>query len=130
MGKKLKQMGEIMKSVTIKAGKYYLGDPCYSLERSWNAVLHDTDCFKKKPIAEINGHQVLGFKTAWGDGEFRANTGHFFCVDAGMIGLVAVELAEVENPFSTIVVEFHEPTLCTNKAGLMKFGLIKIDTRR
>jgi len=122
-------MGEIMKSVMIQAGKYYLGDPCYSLGQSYDEVLRLTGCFKKLPIAEINGHQVLGFKTAWGDGEYRSNTGRTFCVDAGMIGLVPVELAEVENPFSTIVIEFHEPTLCTNKAGLMKFGLIKIDTR-
>ena len=121
-------MGEIMKSVTIKAGKYYLGDPCYSFEDGWDKVLNETDFFDN-PMAEINGHQVLGFRTAYGDGEFRSNTGRTFCVDAGMIGLVAVELAEVENPFSTIVIEFHEPTLCTNKAGLMKFGLIKIDTR-
>ena len=117
-----------MKSVTIKAGKYYLGDPCYSFEDGWDKVLNETDFFDN-PMAEINGHQVLGFRTAYGDGEFRSNTGRTFCVDAGMIGLVAVELAEVENPFSTIVIEFHEPTLCTNKAGLMKFGLIKIDTR-
>lgn len=122
-------MGEIMKSVTIKAGKYYLGDPCYSLDQTWNDVLKQTGCFRKLPVAEINGHQILGFKTAYGDGEYRSNTGRTFCVDAGMIGLVPVELAEKEDPFSTIIVEFHEPTLCTNKAGLMKFGLIKIDTR-
>lgn len=122
-------MGEMMEKVIIQAGKYYLGDPCYSLEQSWVDVLIQTDWFTESPIAEINGHQVLGFRTAYGDGEFRSNTGRTFCVDAGLIGLVAVELAEVENPFSTTVIEFHEPTLCTNKAGLMKFGLIKIDTR-
>jgi len=118
-----------MKKVIIQAGKYYLGDPCYSLENSWNEVLKQTECFTKLPVAEINGHQILGFKTAWGDGEYRSNTGRTFCVDAGMIGLVPVELAETKEPFSTMIVEFHEPTLCTNKAGLMKFGLIKIDTR-
>jgi hypothetical protein len=119
-----------MKSVTIQAGKYYLGDPCYSLQDSWGDVLKQTGCFKKLPIAEIDGHQVLGFKTAYGDGIYQSNTGRAFCVDAGMIGLVPIELAEEENPFSTIVIEFHEPTLCTNKNGLMQFGLIKIDTRR
>ena len=121
-------MGEIMKSVMIQAGKYYLGDPCYSFEDGWHKVLDETDCFDN-PTTKIDGYQILGFKTAYGDGEYRSNTGRTFCVDAGMIGLVPVELAEVENPFSTIVIEFHEPTLCTNKAGLMKFGLIKIDTR-
>ena len=128
MGKKLKKMGEMMEKVMIQAGKYYLGDPCYSFEDGWDKVLNETDCFDN-PMAEINGHQVLGFRTAYGDGEYISNIGKSFCVDAGMIGLVAVELAEVENPFSTTVIEFHEPTLCTNKAGLMKFGLIKIDTR-
>jgi len=113
--------------VTIQAGKYYLGDPCYSLNESWGNILEQTDYFKT-PLVTIDGFEILAFKTAHGDGEYPSNAGRKFSVDSGLIGLVPVELADDKEPFSTMIVEFNEPTLCKRVKGKLYFGKIVIDT--
>ena len=117
-----------MKQATIQPGKYYLGDPCYSLNESWDFFLKQTDCFRKSSIAEVDGHQILAFKTKWGDGSYRSNTGRVFYVDAGMIGLVPIELSQEKEPFNSMVIEFSEPTLCKSVKGKLYFGRVVIDT--
>jgi hypothetical protein len=113
--------------VTIQAGKYYLGDPCYSLDKLWNDALFQSKHFKE-PMIEFDGRQILAFKTAHGDGEYPSNAGRKFAVDSGLIGLVPVELADDKEPFSTMIVEFNEPTLCKRVKGKLYFGRVVIDT--
>jgi hypothetical protein len=89
--------------ITVPAGEYWLGDPCYSFhgprDKDWlpwleaadysnhvdnqNIVLH-----AKVPDTEFT---VLGLSTAYGDGHYKGSDGEYYAVDAGLIGLVPVE---------------------------------------
>jgi len=115
--------------VTIQAGKYYLGDPCYSLNESWKDILKQSNNFKESLIDVPEG-QILAFKTAYGDGQYPSNAGRRFCVDSGLIGLVPMALAEKEKQtiFNSMPIEFTEPTLCKRVKGKLYFGIVVIDT--
>jgi hypothetical protein len=122
-------------SVTIPAGKYYLGDPCYSFSNDsdlWSKLLDTCDTFNH-PIAEKDGQNILGFRTLHGNGEYQDNAGFTYGVDAGLIGLVPVEVAdqnpnEIYGKNTVKVVNFNRDTECMRLAnGTLKFGAIVID---
>lgn len=82
-------------SGTIKSSKgFYIGDICY--------VLHDTVYYGfwgDQMDFQMGIHQVPGTpwsfavgKTAYGDGSYEDNRGNTYPVDAGIIGLVPLEL--------------------------------------
>jgi hypothetical protein len=121
-------------TVIVPAGKYVLGDPCYSVPgHLWGDLLDSCGLFGLdeggSSVGFVAGHHVLGFGTAYGDGMYKGSDGHSYGVDAGMIGLVPYELA-VGQEWGGLsrVVEFTENTVCTNQGGLMRFGDIVIDT--
>lgn len=116
-------------TVEVPAGTYWLGDPCYAIEDGWERFL-DEGIFAGGPIGPLgkNG-EALAFGTAYGDGCYEGSDGNHYAVDAGLIGLVPVKHAEkTPNDKLSKKVTFTEPTLCTNRNGLMKFGSITIDT--
>jgi hypothetical protein len=79
-------------SVTVPAGTYFLGDPCYSVPgHEWDGLLKATNFFEK-PAGHLSdgSTQVVAFSTAWGDGIYEGNDGNKYPVDAGLIGLVPV----------------------------------------
>jgi hypothetical protein len=116
-------------SVIVPAGKYVIGDPCYAVpDRLWDELLKSCDFFRT-PIGQANGHKVLGFGTKWGDGCYRGTDGREYPVDAGLIGLVPIELVEDPLQHSDFIVTFSKPTLCTDHDnGALQFGHIIIDT--
>ena len=133
--------------VMIPAGKYVLGDPCYSVpDNLWEPLLDscgtfgcsNTDKDSCVGTVEVNGktYSVLGFGTTYGDGSYKGSDGNEYCVDAGMIGLVPLELAEMKDDFKdnyldvgiVQIIEFTADTLCTNHKGDMVFGDIEINT--
>lgn len=119
-----------MRTLTVPAGKYYLGDPCYTVPTElWDELLDSCDCFNYE-TGKVNGYTVYAFGTAYGDGVYLGSDGHEYPVDAGLIGLVPVELNPkpmyAADPFT--VVEFDVDTLCFNQGGYMTFGNISIDT--
>jgi hypothetical protein len=85
--------------VTLDAGEYWLGDPCYVIrDEDWMPWLEATDYqTETNLIGEIPGseHEAVGFQTSFGDGvyPFTINGEEVFelGVDAGMIGFVPVE---------------------------------------
>lgn len=123
--------------VTMAAGKYVLGDPCYCFGNGkesddlWQKLLENCEYFEK-PIGEINGVKILGFSTAHGDGTYQGTNGFEYPVDAGLIGLVPFDFAisQVEEIDEALhnVVEFSEDFECSNYNGVMVFGEIHIDT--
>jgi hypothetical protein len=119
--------------VTVPAGEYYLGDPCYSVpEEFWGELLKSSDRFMTKNQGEANGFTVYAFHTAWGDGTYAGTDGSEYPVDAGLIGLVPVALGGKDcykgrTDLFTVVV-FTQETVCTSKDGLLSFGHISIDT--
>lgn len=131
--------------VMIPAGKYVLGDPCYSVpDKLWDSLLDSCGYFDVRDrgsnvgTIEVNDktYSVLGFGTAYGDGSFKGSDGNEYCVDSGLIGLVPLELAEMKDDLKDCyldaglvqIVEFTANTLCTNHDGDMVFGDITINT--
>ena len=89
----------VEEQVTLDAGDYWLGDPCYVIRDSdWMPWLEATDYrTETNLIGEIpgTGHEAVGFATSYGDGvyPFTIDGEEIFelPVDAGMIGFVPVE---------------------------------------
>ena len=134
--------------IVMPPGKYRLGDPCYSVPNDrWSEWLDATGSSlndEDNIYALLDGWPIIGFSTAYGDGSYEGSDGHSYPVDAGLIGLVPVEIADDRYSADQglwTVVEFTKPTLCSNTSrtpgrgwtgrteGLMKFGDITIDTR-
>ncbi len=125
-------------TVTIPAGTYFLGDPCYAVpDEHWMPLLESCGFFGYEEGGSVvgttpDGHQVLAFGTAHGDGTFTDGHGHEYSVDAGMIGLTpeavgfrysAEELARLGQ-----VVTFDTDVTAECADGLLTFGIYAIDT--
>lgn len=117
-------------SVTMPAGKYYVGDPCYAVPDSrWEEWLKAAN-FEDEGrflVANIDGHAVLGIGTAYGDGTYEGNDGNSYPVDAGLLGLVPVSIAEPSFPDLPLV-EFTSDFECSYDDGVVTLGRITIDT--
>jgi hypothetical protein len=117
--------------VLVPAGQYVIGDPCYAVpDKDWLPLLETCNYFNS-PIGYVkDGLQkfpVLAFGTKWGDGCYLGTDGNEYGVDAGLLGLVPVEL--VEDLSEHVVVSFARDTLCIDDgSGKLKFGHITIDT--
>lgn len=118
--------------VTMPAGEYYITDPCYCFEsKTWDELGNLTNWWqdKEKPVFEFRGKPLLSFSTKWGDGCFTDQQGFEYGVDAGMIGLVHIEIADKVPPENmSRKATFLRPFRCTIDDGVLRFGDIKIDT--
>jgi hypothetical protein len=113
----------------LKAGKYYVGDPCYVLQgkqSAWMKVLEASDYFNK-PYTK-KGKTAVAFGTAYGDGEYYDQDGNAYPVDAGLIGVVPVSMATRKKPTGVHLVDFKKPFECEQDGSVLKFGHIVIDT--
>ena len=73
---------------------FYVGDICYALS---NKNYHEEWGKKhgyEKGIYEIDGHKFAVGNTACGDGEYEGTDGYSYSVDAGVIGIMPMELCE------------------------------------
>ena len=117
--------------VVVPEGSYVIGDPCYAVpDKDWDGLLQSCNYFES-PIGYVkDGVQkfpVLGFGTKWGDGSYRGTDGRVYDVDAGLIGLVPVEL--VKNLAEHTILVLNKDTLCVNDgSGKLTFGHITIET--
>jgi len=125
------------KTVTIKAGKYFMGDPCYAFSHdtdSWDKIcdqLHDDDK-KDTGFVRLKGHIFPVFGTDHGDGCYESNhPGWTFPVDAGLIGLVPFEIIEREpKEYEELgqVVTFDEDFVCSSDGQTITLGPYEIYT--
>ena len=94
--------GEESDHIWFPPGTYYIGDPCYVIpDHEWMDYL---DTYPKHPNPHIGwidgiavtfkGHKCWHSGTAYGDGSYRDNEGHEYGVDAGIIGIIPIELCE------------------------------------
>ena len=121
----------------MKAGIYYIGDPCYLFDQSWQKILNETNYLEDgKHI--IFRETVFCGSTAYGDGCYKDNLGRGYGVDAGLIGILPVSLLdidkkvsqeEVKNSDYMHIVEMKEDFDCNVHEGIFRFGDIKINTR-
>jgi len=119
-------------TVTVPPGRYWLGDPCYSVPNDlWGPLLDSCETFNL-PIGTVTKdgqeYQVLAFGTFYGDGCYTDQSGHSFPVDAGLIGLTPVGLAD-GHPFGSTLVEFKVETECSCRNGVLRFGTFTINTK-
>lgn len=117
--------------VVVPKGSYVIGDPCYAVpNQDWGDLLLSCNYFES-PIGYVNhGMQkfpVLAFSTKWGDGSYHGTDGNEYDVDAGLLGLVPVEL--LDDLADHKIVNFSKDSLCIDDgSGKLKFGHITIDT--
>jgi len=80
----------IYATVPMPAGRYWLGDPCYSFsdQDPWIEMLETCNYFIDSCKGRTPHGDVLAFSTAYGDGVYYDNEGNSYGVDAGLIGLV------------------------------------------
>jgi hypothetical protein len=119
--------------VTVPAGQYVIGDPCYAVpDKDWDDLLLSCNYFRNPIGYVVDGLQkfaVLGFGTKWGDGCYLGTDGNQYPVDAGLIGLVPIDLVENLSQHDGIIVHFPKDTLCIDDgSGKLRFGHITIDT--
>lgn len=121
-------------TVTVPAGRYFLGDPCYAVPGGlWMPLLESCGDFDASPVGKVGGIEVLAFSTAWGDGTYYDQFENEFPVDAGLIGLTPIDLALQRETLGRLasmglVVEFKTETLCVKADGQLRFGQYVIET--
>ena len=121
-----------MTTVTLPAGRYIIGDPCYSVpDDQWSDLLDQTDCFASPEgsfKSEETGEEVhvVAFGTAYGDGVYTDQGGREYPVDAGLIGIMLAH--GVVAGESTNIIEFKHDFQCSCHNGVIEFGHIIIDT--
>lgn len=129
--------------VEVPAGEYILGDPCYAVpDGEWMELLESCDYFntpvgtlrrstKEGTFNVMETFKILAFSTRWGDGTYQGTDGGMYPVDAGLIGLVPVEVVGKDALAEHLcnLVTFDRPTKCsTDGQGKLRFGHITIDT--
>lgn len=117
--------------VVVPKGSYVIGDPCYAVpDKDWDDLLLSCNYFQNPIGCVRDGMQkffVLAFSTKWGDGSYHGTDGNVYPVDAGLLGLVPVEMLEDLSDHE--VVNFSKNTLCIDDgSGKLIFGHITIDT--
>ena len=130
---------EEIREVSMPAGKYYLGDPCYLIpDNDWMAWLEAADYTKQLTLVATvpnTDFVAMGFSTAYGDGTYPLTTPNgdedgFIPVDAGLIGLVPFDSVDKPSYYdgSYRVVEFDSDIVCTVDQGILDFGGYVVDT--
>jgi len=121
-------------AAVVPPGRYFLGDPCYAVPADdWSPLLDSCGIFDR-PIGRVRGFEVLAFGTCWGDGEYTDQHSHKYSVDAGLIGLTPIALAQQHRAFARLetlgrIVDFESAARCTSDAmGLLIFGGYMINT--
>jgi hypothetical protein len=131
--------------MTIKhvfpAGKYYVGDPCYAVkDENWNALCDQTHTFgnEDKEISptdynwtglfRYNDKDCFTDDTKYGDGSFYDNYGHEFGVDAGLIGIMPLEVCDGDSMEGGQIIEFTLDFEVWAEDGDFHFGNVVIQT--
>lgn len=120
----------------FKAGKYYIGDPCYCFshnKNSWEDLLKETEFFEACE-GEYKGKPLYAGSTSYGDGIYYDKKGNKYFVDSGTLGILDVSLIDREgfdfdNHSYYRIIEFKEDFIVDIDYGKFRFGDIYIDTR-
>ena len=132
---------------TMKPGKYYIGDICYFMDtKLYDEVWGTQFGYSGGHYEQADGTGFIVMGTAYGDGKYEGSNGSVYGVDAGVIGLVSLELGsgpEAERVETARSMgsyhEFTEPVSLNHKGepnsriGLFEFSSgkwkLQIDTR-
>jgi hypothetical protein len=117
----------------MPAGKYYVGDLCYVIDKEWSEVCELTLDKRGRSIEGTHtlkdGRKFAMFGTAYGDGYYRDQEGQGYSVDSGTIGCMKVEdITEEIDPTLGHVIDFPNDFYVKNNGGELIFGRVWIDT--
>ncbi len=122
-------------SINFAPGTFYIGDLCYVMTKEWDEVckiiIQGNNCIEG--IFELKDGRKFGiWNTAYGDGMYYDDRGHGYPVDAGCIGIIAVDdidESEKDNLNFGNVIQFDNSFRVKCSDGLFEFGDVRIDTR-
>lgn len=76
---------------------FYVGDICYALyDEDYSGIWGDKYHYEDGEI-DINGYTVCVHGTMWGDGGYPGSDGNTYGVDAGVIGIVPLEVVDMNS---------------------------------
>lgn len=111
----------------IPAGKYWLGDPSYFLNKKLYEALIEAKFSENEDFCAgyFDNQVMVAMRTAYGDGMYHDDENNIYDVDSGMIGLFP---AYFRDDFSNInngrFVEFNQPVLFRkDNASTFKLGI-------
>ncbi len=122
---------------TIKSNKgFYIGDICYVLNDDiYDGIWGKIGQYQDGEYATGGGNKFAMASTAYGDGCYDDDYGNVYGVDAGVLGLVPLELVAKQNGVQWgAVFEGEGEATMVAKDGEFEFTLpngrkIKIDTK-
>lgn len=116
----------------LPAGKYWVGDCCYFINDKIDWV--DEFCEPSFKVDDgepflIRGIPLASCSTMYGDGSYKSNIGFNFPVDAGIIGVIPLDLA-VEDDRSDlgVLVDFTQDFTVSSNNGTITIGHIEVYT--
>ena len=120
----------------LKKGIYYVGDPCYIFDSSWDKVISETDCFAET-VFKLFGKDCCISGTAYGDGLYQDNFSRTYGVDAGLLGILPISMLKVDERLSIAsvkeskymqVIAFESDFEVSAEGGVFHFGELTINT--
>lgn len=131
---------ETVEPAILPSGTYWVGDPCYTVPSDrWHewleAAYATTHQFADELLlAKLDRYPIVGVRTQHGDGTYVDQEGHEYDVDAGLIGLVPVAVAQpryLRCNGTGQLVTFDTPVVVSRSSnGVITLGHIVIDTGR
>lgn len=117
----------------FKAGKYFVGDPCYAIkDENWKPLLESNNYFNLETTrawaGKYNGKIMFAAGTAYGDGLYFDNDGRAYGVDAGLLGIIPFEACDGDSMGCGHVIEFSEDFEVWAEEGCFTFGELVIET--
>lgn len=124
-------------SMTMPAGRYYVGDLCYVMHDAWTEAVDLMFPSAAEGFESVNGiltlkdgRQFAIFSTSYGDGVYYDQWDNEYPVDAGSIG--CIRLDDIKDPDADItlgtVIDFEQDFDVGSDGENLKFGHIIIAT--
>lgn len=121
----------------FKAGEYYIGDPRYVFNASWDSVLQQTNSLSSNEETFIGRHKVAGGDTAYTDGVYYDQDGRQYAVDSGILAIMPAVLLNKDKVSTKIdiqqsnfmhIVKFENDFEVEVENGVFTFGSVVINT--
>lgn len=116
-----------MATITMPAGMYYIGDPCYVINQ-WDEFLMPMWSADGKRSFIWKDQKCVVFQTAYGDGVYEDRDGRSYPVDAGIIGAIPYVACDESPEAAGNVFNFKEDWLAETDGETLRFGSHVIST--
>lgn len=123
--------------MSMKAGKYFIGDLCYVMHDEWDEVCdllfagrNDHGC-NEGEFTLKDGRRFAMWNTAYGDGCYPVTGGFTVGVDSGSVGCILLDdIKDIPDnrPLLGCVVEFDTDFVTSSDGSTISFGEIEVLT--